>query len=317
MSDVVFACVGENRPDWQPAIENVVLSVREFGGTLSRCPFVVHLIDGADPAFVARLEALDAEVRVVETVDARKRSANKLRMLELAGTREFGTLVMLDHDTVVVGDLADLVAGLGGAGSPRRPTIAALPAGVAALSTAEWREIYSAAGLPLPDTSVVTVRTGERTPPYYNSGVLLVPAEVCGSLHEHWARQLEWVLNGGAGSLTPAAVRKDQVPFSLALASAGIAVHELPVNANLSTTLAGVAPEYQNQWGPPFVLHYHSRVDEQGFLRPAPWPAVNPWIDQFNRRRAEVLGLPYGGIGRVSWRVRLAAARKARTARRG
>lgn len=314
MSDVVFACVGENRPDWQPAIENLVLSLREFGGTLSRCPFVVHLVGGADSAFAARLEALDAEVRVVDTVDERKRSANKLRMLELAGLRQFGTLVMLDHDTVIVGDLAGLVEGTG---SPDRPTIAALPAGVAALSVAEWREIYAAAGLPFPDASVVTVRTGERTPPYYNSGVLLVPHDVCEPLREHWSRQLQWVLDGAGGSVTPAAIRKDQVPFALALASADIAVHELPVNANLSTTLAGVAPEYRDQWGPPFVLHYHSRVDAAGFLLPAPWPAINPWIDQFNRRRAEVLDLRYDGIGRVSWRVRVAAARKARTARRG
>jgi hypothetical protein len=305
VSDTIFACVGENDVTWLPALENLVLSLRCFGGALAGSPFVVHLVGGANRVITERLARYDVEIRVVAPVEPRKPSSNKLRMLELAEAHQFDTLVMLDHDTIVMGDLTEVVGD---------PALRALPAGMAPIDAVQWESLYAAAGLDVPTHRTTMVRTGVETMPYYNSGVLFVPARTCGPLREQWLHHLTWMLDGGAARAGMEGLSKDQIPLSLALASTGIRVRQLPVNLNLSTTQHRASRPYRHQWGPPFIFHYHRQLDSDGFVLPSPWRAVNPWLDRFNLRRAKQLGIAYRGLGRVPLRVRLGAIRKARRA---
>lgn len=286
----LFSCVGENRFDWFPKMENLVLSIRRFGGPLSQAPVVVNVVGGVEPALADALERLDAEVRIVSTVDPRRLTANKLRMLELAEDHEFDVLVMLDCDMVVKGDFA---------GEVRPGALRAVPAGRDILDDATWRRLFSLREVPLPPRTCVTSVTGQRTYPYFNSGVLFVPREVCGRLHDHWSAHLKWILDTGVAQLGLDRLRKDQIPLAVALASAGLAVEPLPVNLNLSVTPARFARPYRHQWGPPFILHYHRLIDEHGFLRASPNGRINPHLDEFNRVRARHVGLPYGGLDSV------------------
>ena len=296
---VLISCVGENRPDWHRSMENLVLSVRHFGGSLATSPFVVHVVDGADETFVDGMDRLDAEVKVVHAVDRRRPSSNKLRMLELATERDdFDVLLALDCDVVVIGDLAAEV---------KADALRAVPAGRDITEPDTWQRLYRALGVAEPARDCVTTVSGQRTYPYFNSGVMFVPRGVCQPLLEHWRRHLDWLLGPGLAELGLTQLRKDQIPLAAALATAGLEINPLPVNCNLSATASRFAGPYRGQWGPPFVLHYHKLIDDRGFLRPSPNTRINPLLDRFNRMRADALGLSYAGIGSAPLRTRVSA----------
>jgi hypothetical protein len=283
----LVACVGENRADWWVKMENLVLSVRRFGGALADAPVVVHMVGAADPATRSRLEGLGAEVLVVEPVDRRLPSSNKFRMFELAEARSFDVLVALDCDLVVMGDISTHL-------SDR--TIRAVPAGQSHLDDDGWARLYQARGLAVPPRSHVTTVTGERSRPYFNSGVMFVPRDACGPLRHAWEGHLRWLLDGGADELGLGRLRRDQIPLSLALASTGATVDRLPLNLNLSTVQGRYARAYRDETGPPWIYHYHRSIDTEGFLTATLHRDVNARFDEFNRVRADALGLRYAGM---------------------
>ena len=279
-------------------MHNLVLSVRRFGGSLSGAPMVVHMVGGADPDARAGLEGLGVEVRVVDPVDQRLPSSNKFRMFELADSHDFDVLVGLDCDLVVMGDPSSHLSAT---------ALRAVPAGQTHLDDDGWARLYAARGLPLPPRDCVTTVTDERTRPYFNSGVLFVPRGICAELRAAWQDHLTWLLDGGAADLGLGRLRRDQIPFSLALASVRAPVERLPLNLNMSTVQARYARRYRSEQGPPWIFHYHRAIDADGFLTATVHGAVNEWFDRFNRVRAEELGLDYRGLEPLPTAVRLKA----------
>lgn len=294
---VVVSCVGENREEWLARIQNLVLSLRRFGGTLAGAPVVVNLVGGVRPELARPLAGLGADVRAVEPMDRRLPTSNKLRMLELAATDDFDVLLMLDCDVIVHGDLAhDLVT----------DSVRAAPAGKSHLPPTAWTQLYRDLGIPEP-SSPVTLVSGERSHPYFNTGVLVVAREACLPLLEHWQTSMQRFFDLADRSPTLRTFLKDQIPFACAVAAAGIEVDLLPLNLNLSTTRGQVTPAYRDQRGPPFILHYHHSIDAGGFIEASPNDDVNRYLDEFNRCRAEALGLHYPGMTPLSVTARARA----------
>jgi hypothetical protein len=304
MDQVILSCVGENTPAWHHKMENLVLSMRRFGGTLSDCRVVVNVVEQVDAAFEHRMARWDAEVRVVSRVDHRLPVANKLHVLDLAATESFDTVLMLDCDVVVMGDVAPEI---------RAGRLRGLPAGRSHITADAWSRLYAGLGIAEPAQDWVLSVSGERSHPYVNSGVLFVPHEICASLRETWFAHMQWLLGPEGVELLGRPVHRDQIPLALSLATLGLEVDPLPRNLNLSTTAAQpVPPEYRAQDGPPFILHYHRSIDERGFLTRSPRRAVNPLLERFNRERAEALNLDYRGMDRLSARRQVAAIFKER-----
>lgn len=301
VTPVLFSCVGENRPDWFAKMENLVLSIRRFGGTLAQSSVVVNVVTGAEASFVRDMERLEAEVRVVEPVDRRRSTSNKLRMFELAENHDFDVLVAIDCDIVVMGDLAEEI---------RPDRLRAVPAGRDLLAEETWRRLYKLLDVDLPAKTCTMVVSGQQTYPYFNSGVLFTPRRLCAPLLEHWGRHLDWLLGPGLAELGLERLRKDQIPLSAALATAGLEVDPLPVNCNLSVTAARLTKACRQQWGPPFLLHYHHQINGDGFLLPSPNRHINGYLDEFNRARSQHLGLAYSGLGAVPLRRRVSALLK-------
>lgn len=107
-SDVLVACVAEDQPSWYRMVENLAVSVRNFGGRLASAHIVAHFVDSYDEAAVRVLRELRVQLRVVERYDPAHPTTNKLRMFEaFAESPDAAHLVALDCDTVVVGDLLD------------------------------------------------------------------------------------------------------------------------------------------------------------------------------------------------------------------
>jgi hypothetical protein len=62
---VQVACVAENRPDWYRFVENLAISLRNFGGRLASAQFVAHFVGGVDQGHGRLLRELGAELHAV------------------------------------------------------------------------------------------------------------------------------------------------------------------------------------------------------------------------------------------------------------
>jgi hypothetical protein len=290
MGGSLVACVAENGDRWYQEAYNLVLSVRRFGGRLSTAPIVVNFVDDVDSRFESGLATLDAEVRVVPRFDRRTPASNKLRMLELNETHEFDVLFALDTDTIVVGDLS---------GYADADAVAIKPENRDPYPPQCWRELFAALDIVEPSRSAVMTSTAQVTYPYYNSGVLAVPRNRCDQLREAWTKRVFDVLEvyERRPDIVPAKERHwtNQLSLALAVTGDGIPVTNLPVAANLSTTVT-VHPLFAHEVTPPFVLHYHNEMDVDGFVYRSRNGRLNPLIDAFNRERSEAVGLEYRGL---------------------
>jgi hypothetical protein len=289
---VAFACVAENRPPWFSRVQNLVLSIRELGGAHANDTIVVNMVEDADDRFARWLEGVGATVRVVDPVHPVYRYTNKLRMLEMAPDLDYDVLVGLDCDVVVLGDVGAFLS---------TTAIGAKPADRDMLTGREWRMVFEAAKVPVPARTIVTTSFGQRTYSYVNSGVLLVPRDLCAPLRALWSRfelRLRDVYDREAG-LSLRRKYHDQLALACALEAGGLPLRSLPVSMNLPTHIA-VHPAFLHQLEDVRVVHYHNGMDHRGFVTASRYPAVNGQLDRFNRRRAEVLGIPYGGLPRPS-----------------
>jgi hypothetical protein len=299
----VFSCVAENRPEFATMTHNLAISIRSFAGTLADAPIVVNFVGGVEPAFARPLTELGAEVRIVERVSDGNPLANKLRMLELDKERDFDVLLALDCDVVVVGDPRPSVDDV---------AIAAKPADFDRFTDDEWRHVFAALDIPLPDRSLTASGTGQAIYPYFNSGVISIPHELCRPLRDGWVRtfeRLSVLLRDRPGLIRePWHWLAEQASLGLALLHEDLCWRVLPTELNFPAHVR-LAPSVLA--GDPVIVHYHTGWQKPGFLLRAATPAIDPWLDAFNRRRAEITGQPYAGIARRPLRQRVArAARK-------
>lgn len=297
---VLFSCVAENGPVWFSKVQNLILSVRNFGGSLSDAHFITNFVDDVQPEFRSALERLDADVRVVprHRFFGRMPPTNKLRMFELASTERFDVLLALDCDLIVQGDLA---------GELSLESLRLVPDTVNCYSDSEWQRLYEVLDVPPPVERYRATGSGAEGFPYFNSGVLFVPRQFCAPLVDHWTNQIERFTDLAVSqpALVPVRDQSDQPPLALALQSSEIPVTLLPLNLNLSTKRSEFAAEYSDQWGPPFIFHYHDQITPAGFIKVSPDRRICPSLDRFNRVRSDALGIPYPGLGRLPWRRRI------------
>lgn len=286
----LFACVAENTETWFERAFRLAVSLRRLGGASANAPMVVGFVDGVEPRFRQRLARLDVDVEVVARVDPTYPYANKLRMLEL-DHRECDVLVALDCDTVVVGDPTSFVTSAG--------SVRAKPVDCDFLSPEQWRRLFTALDLPIPERRFWTTTFGQRTYPYFNSGVVVVPRERCRGLFDAWLHHI-YALNDVFDRYPDIAEYRaytDQMALTCALVQDRTPLEPLPVQANFPTHLR-IHPDRWDPSDPPRIVHYHHRVDRNGFLQPTSYETVNRAIDGLNRALAEETGRPYAGLQR-------------------
>lgn len=285
-----ISCVSENTPGWFSRVQNLVLSIRRFDGSLNDALINVDFIGGVSAPFERYLQELGVAVRVVEPISGTTGPANKLRMFELDDDADFDVLVALDCDVVVVDDFVDRLP---------RTSIGMKPADYHPFSGRDWRRLYGMAGLTPPEASVIATSSGEPMPPYFNSGVITVPRPLCSSLCDLWResyqRLTDWLRQDP--HLIPRHLHYfgDQLALSLAIAASELPYTALPVGMNFPTHTP-IQPSALEDDARLSILHYHDEIDERGFLlRPRSDEAVES-ADAFNEFRAEQLSLPYGGL---------------------
>lgn len=275
-SDVVVACVAEDRPEWYRMVENLAISTRNFGGRLAGARFVAYFVEGFDRQSARLLLELGVELRVARRYDPAHPTTNKLRMFQdFAERRDAYHLIALDCDTVVVGDFLDELL---------PDAVRAMPAMRSHLTSEQWRQLLDSLGLPAARSPMVTTRTHEAMPaPYVNSGVIFVPAEHAVSLAVGWTKYVdEFVGQTEAGIDEPWTGNfLDQVALACALLDQQIPLRELGPGMNM-TTAARLKVQVPESIAAVGVLHYHQRMSDTGLVPGTDSPALNSIIDNVN-----------------------------------
>lgn len=283
---VLLACVSENGESWHREVTNLVLSVRRFGGRLATAPFVVNFVESVEPSYAADLEALGAEVRIVDRFDARIPTSNKLRMLQLVDSFEFDLLIAMDCDTLMMGDLSEII----GPGD----SIQAKPENYDPFGLDAWRQVFSALNIEEPSRPLLTTSGAQMVYPYFNSGVLFVPRALNSILFARWSERIADLIQFKAQNpgILPRRKFTDQMALALTGIADGIPISRLPASINFSTT-GRIHALYRRELGPPFVLHYHNEMNDQGLiLRPA-LDELSPLVDTFNMELARYRGFEF------------------------
>jgi hypothetical protein len=287
-----FACVAERGDRWFARVRNLVLSIRRLGGRAAGAPIVAHFVEGVDDTHRRALEDLGADVEVVARVDPEYPYANKLRMFQTGPRPGTDCLVALDCDVAVVDDVTPFLSA---------ESICVKPADCDFLTEAQWQAVFTDLGVAEPPRATVTTTFHQVTYPYFNSGVVIVPATLGSSLADRWLDCIHrlGLLRARRPDIGPLALYTDQVALACALAAGPDPVRLLPVGMNFPTHVR-VHPAYVAEAFPVRVIHYHDNVDARGFLVPTTYRQANAAVDRFNRERSAALGVAYQGLGRAS-----------------
>ena len=297
---LLVSCLAENDDGYFRRVEALVWSLRTFGGALSMAPFVAHFVGDVKPHYVSRLRDLGADVRVVESFGERSGHANKLRMLELADLRDFDVLMAVDCDIVFVGDVSPWMS---------IETFGAKPADYDYASPAEWNLLFNRLDMSPPARTAIATSTGRPMIPYFNSGVMFIPRQLCDALRSTWKASLAEIYAhfDADPSILPFPFVADQVALACAIQSSQTPYSLLPIGLNFPTHTAvnrkalGAATDIR-------ILHYHANVDPAGLLYRAKCAFANPYIDKYNRDRAARLGIAYDGLQSPPRRLELRRA---------
>jgi len=297
LGDLLIGCVTEDAPRSLAQTLRLVRSIRWFGGRAAAARVLVCAVESIRPEARAALAALGAEVRIVPRFDARSPFANKLQFFAEAETTGASFLLLLDCDTLLVGDPLPLLPG---------GVFSAAIADVPSVTHDVFVRLFAHFGLPLPPRRHVTTLLPEPTIAYFNSGVLAVPAPLARDLAAAWRDYNSRLLDDPA-LLAPCEHHANQAALALAVAARAIPYREAPAALNLPIHMPHLARTPELLATEPVILHYHRRVDADGFLLRTGYPRVDARIDAFNeRQRAERSPLPAAAPRLVAVHHRLA-----------
>ncbi len=280
--DLLVGCVAANDPGSLGQALRLVQSIRWFGGELASAQVMVCVVGEPDRSFRQALEGYGAEVRIVSPFHQRNPVADKLQFFPEALETEREMLLLLDCDTVVVQDPLPWM---------RRGSFQAKIAPLPNVTPEVFEGVFRHYGLPLPPREHVNSFTGTATIRYCNSGMILVPSALARQIIPVW-RDYNARLADEIEILHPCERQCNQASLSLALAACPIPFAEAPVELNFQLNLSHLPPPVGYFAVDPAILHYHDRVDPEGYLLHTPYPFAQVRAEAFNRRlRQEREGL--------------------------
>jgi hypothetical protein len=277
--DLVVGCVADDRPRFHQQALRLARSIRWFGGELARAQVLVCAVGGMPQPVRRELEGLGAEVRVVRRFHERNGSSNRLRLFEEIGDQGCD-LLALDCDTLVVRDPTPLLV-------DGRPQARIAP--LATVTHDVFVRLFRHYGIPLPPQSHLTGWTRTPTIPYFNAGVLFLPAGLAQELAPVWGR-FNRELADRTGLSFPCEKHMHQASLALALAVLGISFEEAPFELNYQLTATHLEPPEGFLAIDPAILHYHEQVDPDGYLLPPPYPLARLRSEIFNQCLREERG---------------------------
>ena len=271
---VVFGCVAEPTPRFYGQALRLLQSIRWFGGALAGADVFVCFVGEPDPDRRAELEALGAQVRLVELFSPLNRYSNKVRFFELPELARYETAVLLDCDVALVQDPTPYLA---------QPALQLMLADLPTVPSARLAWLCERFGLAAPAPSYRTTCSQEPTIWYCNTGVMIMPTAWIGRVLPRW-REYIMALCAEPELLDPPFNHCNQAAMALTYLADPLPFAELPVAMNFPLHQTGRRPSEAMLREDPVILHYHDRVDADGLLLPVPYPLAQARAEQLNQR---------------------------------
>lgn len=274
---LVVGCVADNNRKYLDQALRLLQSWRWFAGDLAEADFRVCVVDNVPDADRALYESYGATVEVVPRVSTLHPPSNKLRFLETDAARRADRVLLLDCDTVVMQAPTKLLAGLESA-----DFVAKIVDG-RNIGHLAFRRLFAAFDVEHPAEDQRCTVTGQATVPYFNSGVIALSRQGMAVLVPEWI-SVNDALIPEMQILGKSQFFCEQASLCVAVARTKIPFFCVGNEMNFPAQKTGFPPESDLARTDPVIIHYHSRVDTQGYLQSSPYPKVEAKVARFNAR---------------------------------
>ncbi|WP_134699059.1 hypothetical protein [Ammoniphilus sp. YIM 78166] len=248
----IISCLGENTEVYHERILALIRTLKHFGGTMAKQKTIVYFNGAKDPKVEQELIKLGVTVQISKPFDVRSPHSNKVRMLEIDEERDYDVLLILDCDLVIAQDFVDQIL---------NDRIQAAPVYIDFLTNSQWRHIFSVFDLRFPKKKMETF-LGEKTVPYYNSGVIAIPRKYVRPLRELWKKYIKLLLDQFEGKLNDIAEKSyftDQIALTLALQEGKFPFTPFPLEMNFQINQS-VHEKFSPDLRKPYIIHYHKKL---------------------------------------------------------
>lgn len=268
--NAVICCIGENKPDYFMKLQNLFLSIDKLGGEVNKFGRVVFFMETPKEEYRRELDKMDVKIISSTPINPKYPHNNKVRMLEMDLGYDY--YVLLDHDTIVCKNFTRFL---------NKKAFRAKPVDWAGPNIEFWKKIFRKFNIKLPSIRYTTTSDAKKIIPYFNSGVLLVPNCYRKKLYDTWTYYIHELISFKE-QLSNYKFFIDQIALTLALQKANIKVNPLPVEMNFHIHIP-VNNKFSPEKIDPYIIHYHSCIDEIGNLTSCTYPGVQKRIKEFNK----------------------------------
>jgi ABC-type polysaccharide/polyol phosphate transport system ATPase subunit len=271
---LLIGCVAENTPKYLSQALRLLQSVRWFGGKIANAQFTICVIEGVDASFKSHFERYGATVRIVPRYNLKCPVTNKIRFLQQEDILDYDTVILLDCDTIIVQDPSSFLSEkVFRAKISDGPTI---PHEIFAV-------LFEFFGMPLPTQNYSCTVWGQKTIPYFNTGVLIFPKTTLLTLVSNWIEFTNKLVEN-IGLIPGREHFCEQASMALALAASGERYEVIGNEMNFPTHFEHREESALLHDIDPFIIHYHSCFDAEGYINGSKYPLANARIDRFNQR---------------------------------
>ena len=274
IGSIAIGCVAENTPKYLNQALRLLCSWRWYSAPYSNEIFYICIVNGVSDKYRKLYESYGASVHIVKPFSSLHPQSNKLRFLELPGLDNVDRVLLFDCDTVIVGDISDLIEG---------PDFIAKIADFPTVREDIFRTLFSEFKIQMPLMTERCTVHGEETIPYFNAGVLSFSKNAMNTLVPKWI-QLNRELTKNIELLQDCKNFCEQASLSLALVSCGTRFLCLTNQYNFPAHCLAEPLDSPFANTDPSIIHYHWLTNQEGFLLPSPYPIVNRKIIDFNDR---------------------------------
>ena len=255
--------------------EYLFRTIDKFGDNLNAAKKIACFTEKPDSLLKEILENMQVQIRITDELDNSYPEANALLILEEGIKEDVDIIVMLDTDIVIAKDFSELLS---------TTKILIKPEDSDPFTLEEWKKLFDYFEIPFPKERFYTSCSGQKTIPYFNGGVIIIPKFFATELLEQWKFFVKQILSK-KNNLPQKFIEKirftGQIAFSLALLKLELPYGPLPLSMNYP--YSGYVHEREHpERLDPYIIHYHHSILENSDLMYCPYDNVNSKIDKIN-----------------------------------
>ena len=157
--------------------EYIFRTLDKFGGELKNSKKIACFVENPDSLLKEILESMNVQIKIPNQLDDRYPEANALLVLQEGIQEDVDVIAMLDTDIVITKDFTEHLSAT---------KILIKPEDSDPFSLNDWNQLFDFFQIPFPKERFYTSCSGQKTIPYFNGGVIIIPKKFAVELLEYW-----------------------------------------------------------------------------------------------------------------------------------